>query len=250
MPGGVEQLEDREVAHVDEAALPRAHLGHLKQQVDLRAVEIRRADTSRASARRRRAPGSRRRPRCDAGSDRSCAPPTACAPSSACRARASRDGRGIRASPAGRRPASVHALAAVVAAEEARRTPRGRGRRRERCSARRRAPSRGGRESRRSRGRRSRQRRRASRMPPASPRCEHRSRHSRHVAPARARRAARASARLSFTRVRQVVDEPEVRVHRLEVLRVGLAQIAVQRAEHRRGRRHTGASPREHARRG
>ena len=50
------------------------------------------------------------------------------------------------------------------------------------------------------------------------------------------------SASSSFFRVlldlaRQRIEQPEVRVHRLEVLRVRLAQVAVERAEHRRRRR-------------
>src|ERR1043166_377843 len=38
--GRVEELEDREVSDVDELPFPRAHLGHLKQQIDLRPVEV------------------------------------------------------------------------------------------------------------------------------------------------------------------------------------------------------------------
>ena len=41
-------------------------------------------------------------------------------------------------------------------------------------------------------------------------------------------------------RLRQVVDQAEVGVHRLKVSRVGLAQVPVQRAEHRRWRRQRG----------
>jgi hypothetical protein len=39
-PRGVEQLEDGEVAHRGEIALHRARLGHLKEEIDLGAVEI------------------------------------------------------------------------------------------------------------------------------------------------------------------------------------------------------------------
>src|SRR5512140_213986 len=38
---GIEELENGEIAHIRESALPRARLGHLKQQIDLRAVQIR-----------------------------------------------------------------------------------------------------------------------------------------------------------------------------------------------------------------
>ena len=40
-PRGVEELENREVAHVGELPFPRARLGHLEEQIDLRAIEIR-----------------------------------------------------------------------------------------------------------------------------------------------------------------------------------------------------------------
>src|SRR3954470_23908868 len=36
---------------------------------------------------------------------------------------------------------------------------------------------------------------------------------------------------------REIIDETEVRVHRLEMLRIRLAQIPIQRTEHRRRRR-------------
>ena len=36
----IEQLEDGEVAYVDESALPRSYLGGLKQEADLRAVQV------------------------------------------------------------------------------------------------------------------------------------------------------------------------------------------------------------------
>ena len=107
--GRVEQLEDREIAHVDELAFPRAHLGHLKQQVDLRAVEIagqillelRRADGARrirvddlvAMQIAIEAPHRRQRAR-----HRALAEPAL-----------GEMRRGSRASRVGRRPASVHA---------------------------------------------------------------------------------------------------------------------------------------------
>ena len=54
--------------------------------------------------------------------------------------------------------------------------------------------------------------------------------------------------RLSFTRSAEIVDQAEVRVHRLEVPRVGFAQVAVERAEHRRRRREHRVLAGEHAR--
>ena len=84
--GRVEQLEDREVAHVDELAFLRARLGHLEQQVDLRAIEI----AGQILVELRRADGARGIRLDDLVAmqiaDRSCAPRRACAPSSACRA--------------------------------------------------------------------------------------------------------------------------------------------------------------------
>jgi hypothetical protein len=49
-------------------------------------------------------------------------------------------------------------------------------------------------------------------------------------------------------RLREVVDEAEVGVHRLEVPRVGLAQVAVEGAQHRRRRRQRRLPAAEHAR--
>src|SRR5687767_12173368 len=50
-------------------------------------------------------------------------------------------------------------------------------------------------------------------------------------------------------RLRQIVEKPEVRVHRLEVFRICLAKISIEGAEHRRRRRenrlHPGHFPRE-----
>jgi hypothetical protein len=48
----------------------------------------------------------------------------------------------------------------------------------------------------------------------------------------------------------QLVDQTEVRVHRLEVARVGLAHVAVERAEHRRRQAGARAPRREAAARG
>src|SRR5687767_5850617 len=54
-PSRIEELEDREVAYIGEASLPRTSLGHLEEQTDLRAIEVsremlfhlRRADAAR-----------------------------------------------------------------------------------------------------------------------------------------------------------------------------------------------------------
>ena len=113
----VEQLEDREVAHVGEAALLRVQLGALKQQLDLRAVEIagqiplelRAADAARgirldhlvAVHVRVEAPNRRERAR-----DRSLA-------RASLRVRCARNPRIARRST----PSQLHSPAAVVAAE-------------------------------------------------------------------------------------------------------------------------------------
>ena len=218
--GRVEQLEDREVAHVDEACPPTR--GPRPSETGGRSARGRdsRADTCRAWARRRRARDSCRRSRCDADSDRSCGSPTACAPWSACRVRAWRGAprkpRIARRSTPCQRPRR----AAVVASEEVDELAEvalvgADGVRRDVALFREMVEIVG--DSRRGVERERRRSRRHSLRSRLAPRaCS--SRHSRHVAQARARRICSRLTRLSFTRVRQVVDETEVGVHRLEVL--------------------------------
>ena len=53
---GIKQLEDSEVAHVDEGTLPGAHLRHLEEHGDLRPIEVAR----KMPLQPRRADGARR----------------------------------------------------------------------------------------------------------------------------------------------------------------------------------------------